>query len=466
MREKITGAAGAARREKRRVNFMARPPRMIISSFAGIIGVGTLLLMLPISARSGAVTPLADALFTATSATCVTGLILFDTYTYWSPFGQAVILCLIQLGGLGLLTFTAFFNLLIGRKMGLRGMQVASESINSDTVAELPRMIKLAVTTSLAVEAVGAVLLCLFFVPLYGSDGVTISIFTAISAFCNAGFDILGRESPFISLCNYNGHPFPLLVIMFLIIIGGLGFVVWRDLLEAHRTRRLSLHTKIVLMMSGVLIVAGTLLFLVMEWTNPATLGSLPAPQRFTAALFQSVSCRTAGFNSIDIASMRELTKGMAIVLMFIGAAPGSTGGGIKVTALAVIIMTVVCVTRGMPDTVIMRRRVSKNVVYRALTVVIIALAVVGCASLVISATNNITDVGITGTDVMFESVSAFATVGLSAGVSGVANLPSKLVLIMTMFMGRVGPISVLLSLALRTETKRKEVIPDGKIYL
>lgn len=447
-------------------NMMAMPPRVILISFAGIILAGTLLLCAPFSSRAGTMTPFLDALFTATSATCVTGLVVYDTYQYWSGFGQFVILCLIQIGGLGLLTFTTFFNLIIGKKLGLRGMQIASESINSDTVAELPRMIRLAVTVSLCIEAAGALLLATHFVPIYGAQGVGVSLFLSISAFCNAGFDILGRTAAFVSLMDFNGNFVVLYTIMALIIIGGLGVVVWRDLLEYRKTRRLSLHTKIVLAVTGGLIVAGTLMFLLLEWENPRTLASMPLPDRFNASLFQSVTCRTAGFNSIDIASMREITKIMSIVLMFIGAAPGSTGGGIKVTTLCVILMTVFCVARGHEDTVILHRRVSKAIVYKALAVMLISLMVVSIASTIITTTNNVNDVGVTGVDVMFESVSAFATVGLSTGVTAAANIPGRIILILTMFTGRVGPVTLVLSMAMRSVTKRKEVIPEGKIFL
>lgn len=462
------------RRQKGR-NLAAMPSRVMMTSFAGIIAAGTLLLMLPFSSRAGKLTPFLDALFTATSATCVTGLAVYDTYQYWSPFGQTVILCLIQLGGLGLLTFTAFFNLLLGRKIGLRGMQVASESVSSESLAELPGMLRLTVGLSLCMEAAGALLLCCVFVPQYGgAEGMALSVFLSISAFCNAGFDLLGREAPFQSLTAYGNNPVVLGTIMALIILGGLGSMVWRDLLELRpvrdpakrRDRRLEVHTQIVLLMTGILIAAGAFLFLLTEWSNPRTLGALSVPERLGAALFQSVSFRTAGFNTVDISSMREVTKIMAGVLMFIGAAPGSTGGGVKVTALAVIVMTVVCLVRGKEDTVILGRRVSKHTVYRALTVVIIGLGMVGFTTLVLTTTNRITDVGLTGIDALFEAVSAFATVGLSAGVTGVAGTASKLVLALTMFVGRVGPVSVLFSLALRTGGKRKEVLPDGKIYL
>ncbi|MCI8623180.1 MAG: hypothetical protein HFG26_05895 [Provencibacterium sp.] len=439
---------------------------MIVVSFAAIILAGTFLLMLPFSSRSGSVTPLWNALFTATSATCVTGLVVYDTYTYFSPFGQAVILCLIQLGGLGLVTFTAFFNLIVGRKLGLRDMQLASESISADTMAEMPRRIRLAVLASLLVETAGAALLCTVFIPKYGKSGLAISLFLAVSAFCNAGFDILGREGPFSSLSGYNGSPVVLFTLMLLIVVGGLGFAVWQDLLEWPRTRRLQLHTRIVLKITAFLIVFGAVTFLFLEWGNPRTLGSLPFFERLNASLFQSVSFRTAGFNSVDTGGMREITKVLGILLMFIGAAPGSTGGGIKVTAVAVLLCTVFCVARGREDTVIYGRRVPKSVVYKAMAVTTMGFFIVALTSLVIHGAARIDDRGLTGIDVIFETVSAFSTAGLSSGVTAVANLPSKVILILTMFIGRVGPVAFVLSMAMRTPPKRREVIPDGKIYL
>lgn len=452
--------------EMRLKNKAPQPARAILVSFAGIIAVGTLLLMLPISSRSMTFTPLDDALFTATSATCVTGLIVYDTYTHFSAFGQIVILTLIQLGGLGLVTFTTFFNLIIGKKLGLRGIKVAQESINLDSIADLPKIIRMVVVTSLIVEAIGALLLCSTFVPKYGLEGIAISCFLAISAFCNAGFDILGREGEFSSLMNYNGNIVVLGTIMLLIIIGGLGFVVWSDLLSYRKTRRIPLHSKLILAMTVLLVVLGTILFALFEWKNPGTFGPLPWWEKINAALFQSVTCRTAGFNTVDPASLYEITKIISIGLMFVGAAPGSTAGGIKITTVAVLIMTVVGVVRGREDTIVAGRKISKNVVYKALTVVALAVAAVSVVTLIIISTNNIDDVGITGVDAVFETVSAFATVGLTSGVTAVANLPSRLLLSLTMFIGRVGPVSFVISMALRAKTDRKQIIPEGKIFL
>lgn len=452
--------------EPRLKNKAPQPTRAILVSFAGIIAVGTLLLMLPISSRSMTFTPLDDALFTATSATCVTGLIVYDTYTHFSAFGQIVILTLIQLGGLGLVTFTTFFNLIIGKKLGLRGIKVAQESINLDSIADLPKIIRMVVVTSLIVEAIGALLLCSTFVPKYGLEGIAISCFLAISAFCNAGFDILGREGEFSSLMNYNDNIVVLGTIMLLIIVGGLGFVVWSDLLSYRKTRRIPLHSKLILAMTALLVVIGTILFALFEWKNPGTFGPLSWWEKINAALFQSVTCRTAGFNTVDPASLYEITKIISIGLMFVGAAPGSTAGGIKITTVAVLIMTVVGVVRGREDTIVAGRKISKNVVYKALTVVALAVAAVSVVTLIIISTNNIDDVGITGVDAVFETVSAFATVGLTSGVTAVANLPSRLLLSLTMFIGRVGPVSFVISMALRAKTDRKQIIPEGKIFL
>jgi trk system potassium uptake protein TrkH len=451
----------------KRRRFFSFPTRVICASFLMVITCGTLLLMLPFSSRSGEATHFFDALFTATSATCVTGLVVFDTYTYWSPVGQTIILALIQIGGLGLITITTFFNVLIRRKLGFKGMQLAQESINTNSVEEIGRLIKTVMAVSFSVEAAGALLLSIAFVPKYGSEGWFLSLFLAVSAYCNAGFDLLGRETPFISLCGYNGSPLVLLTLSALIIIGGLGFLVFADLGAFRRRRHLTLHSKLVLSITGILLLFGTLCYLVFEWSNPRTMGQLPVWQRFLAAFFQSVTTRTAGFNSLDYAAMHDITKVFTIFLMFIGAAPGSTGGGIKVTTAAVLAMTVISVVRGYSDTVIMKRKISKQTVYKSLAIILIALAAICLATGVIAFTTHSAGITFSGIDSFFESTSAFATVGLSVGISGAANVPSRLILILTMFMGRVGPISLLLSLAMRENpTLKTTVLPEGQIMV
>lgn len=452
---------------KKRRSFFSFPTRVICLSFLAVITCGTLLLMMPFASRNGQAVHFFDALFTATSATCVTGLVVFDTYTQWSPAGQAVILTLIQIGGLGLVTITAFFQVVLRRKLGFKGMQLAQESINTDSVGEINRLIKTVMAASFAVEAAGTLLLALVFVPKYGAEGWFISLFLSVSAFCNAGFDILGREGPFTSLCGYNGSPLVLLTISALIIIGGLGAMVLADLLAFHRRRRLSFHSKLVLAITGVLLLGGTLCYLVFEWGNPATMGALPVWQRPLAAFFQSVTTRTAGFNSLDFAAMQDITKVFSILLMLVGAAPGSTGGGIKVTTAAVLVMTVVSVVRGHSDTVIMNRKISRQTVYKSLSIILIAIAVICLVTGMIIFTTHQAGATFSGIDAIFESTSAFATVGLSVGVSGVANIPSRILLIVTMFMGRVGPISLLLSLAMRENPALKTtILPEGQIMV
>lgn len=442
------------------------PARVISGSFMAVILVGTLLLMLPVSSRDGLPTGLLSSLFTATSATCVTGLVLFDTYTKWSLFGQGVILALIQIGGLGIVTFTSFFNLAIGKKLGLRGMQLASESINSTSFGDVPKLLKMVVTFTLSVELVGAILLSLYFVPHFGRQGIFISVFLAVSAFCNAGFDILGFLGEYASLCSFNSCYLVLFTIMALIIIGGLGFVVWNDLMAYRKTRTLLLHTKVVLLVSGFLILIGAAVFFVFEWDNPLTMAPLNLKEKLGAGLFQSVTMRTAGFNSIDIGNMKEITKAFSILLMFIGASPGSTGGGIKVTTIAVIVMTAVSMIRGKEDPLLLKRRIPAKVVFRSIAILFLGVLVVSLTSGVITLTSPIDDHFVTGIDAVFESVSAFATVGVSAGVTGVSSPASQVVLILTMFIGRVGPVSFGMSIAATQNVSRKTIIPEGKIMV
>ncbi len=444
--------------------FLSFPARMIALSFMMVILVGTILLTLPISSKDGNFTNFLDALFTATSATCVTGLVVFDTYAKWTVFGQVVILALIQIGGLGLVTLTTFFSVAMGKKLGLRGMKLAQESINSISIADVSRIIRFVVTASICIELIGAVMLSFTFVPIYGREGIFISIFLAISAFCNAGFDILGRETAYISLVNYADSFNVNFTISMLIIIGGLGFVVWNDLINYPKRKKLLLHTKIVLSVTAFLIISGFLGILILEWNNPYTLGSLSTPSKFGAAMFQSITTRTAGFNTVDIASFNGFTKVFCSILMFIGAAPGSTGGGIKITTATIIVMTIVSVVRGYDDTIILKRQVNKNQVYKALSVLVIGIVAVSVSAGIVNVM--LSSQGVSGIDSFFESVSAFATVGLSVGVTSLANSPAKIIFILLMFLGRVGPVSFALSLAMRSVKNKMEIIPDAQIIV
>ena len=410
----------------------------ICISFLLVIAVGTLLLTLPISSRTGRLGVI-DAMFTATSATCVTGLVVRDTWSQFSLFGQIIILMLIQVGGLGLVTLTSFFALAARRRMGFRDLRLLGESVSADGLSKATEVLKIVIKLAAAFEAVGIVLLLFAFVPQFGAEGVWVSVFTAISAFCNAGFDLFGRFGAYSSLVPYVNNYYVQAVIMFMIMAGGLGFMVWVELAEYRKKRRLSLHAKVVLQFSVIFWVGGAVLLALLEWSNPRTIGGLSVPGKIMAALFQSVSTRTAGMNTIDLAACSPISKLLMSVLQFIGAAPGSTGGGVKVTTFAVLILTIRSVAQGRDDCVIGGHHIESKTVYRALTIIVIG-AVAAFGSAVVVYYNTAETVSVI--DCIFESCSAFGTVGLSVGVTGQLNTGAKLLYMACMFMGRVGPVS------------------------
>ena len=413
----------------------------ICISFLLVIAVGTLLLTLPISSRTGRLGVI-DAMFTATSATCVTGLVVRDTWSQFSLFGQVIILMLIQVGGLGLVTLTSFFALAARRRMGFRDLRLLGESVSADGLSKATEVLKIVIKLAAAFEAVGIVLLLFAFVPQFGAEGVWVSVFTAISAFCNAGFDLFGRFGAYSSLVPYVNNYYVQAVIMFMIMAGGLGFMVWVELAEYRKKRRLSLHAKVVLQFSVIFWVGGAALLALLEWSNPRTMGGLSVPGKIMAALFQSVSTRTAGMNTIDLAACSPISKLLMSVLQFIGAAPGSTGGGVKVTTFAVLILTIRSVAQGRDDCVIG------------------AVAAFGSAVVVYYNTAETVSV----IDCIFESCSAFGTVGLSVGVTGQLNTGAKLLYMACMFMGRVGPVSLAISLTAKPDDNKRKVLPVGHI--
>lgn len=443
----------------------ANPARIIVSSFALLIMIGAGILMLPISSKTGQGLDLLSALFTATSATCVTGLVVVDTYSHFSMFGQVVILILIQLGGLGLVTFATFFNLAIRKKVGFKTLHLAQESASGYSTYTTKHLVKLIFSVTFFIEFIGAIILMTVFVPEHGAYGAFISIFLAISAYCNAGFDVLGFNEEFSSLSYYYDNPLVIITISLLVISGGLGFIVWQDLFHAKKNKKLMLHTKIVLIGSLALLVIGTLLVLAFEWSNPHTIGDMSLGNKVLNSFFQSVTCRTAGFNTIDNGALLGITKILTIMLMLIGAAPGGTGGGIKVTTVYVLMMTVVCVMQGKDETIIDNKKVDKSVIYKALAVITIALMVVSVTTSIIFFTSHKEGVTFREMDAVFEAVSAFGTAGLSNGVTAFANVPSRITLMITMFIGRVGPVSLALSLALKPKNK-STVFPEAKIMV
>ncbi len=443
------------------------PTRLVVVSFVAVILVGTFLLMLPFATRDSHISFL-DALFTATSATCVTGLIIFDTYSKFTLFGQIVILILIQIGGLGLVTFTTFFSIAAGKKLGFKRLKIASFSSSFENLGEMSTLFLNIFKIVIVCELIGFVLISIVVVPELGLiNGLWASLFTSISAFCNAGFDLFGQIEPYTSLMPFANNYLMNITIMSLIISGGLGFMVWHDVITFRKLNKLKLsyHSKLVINITAILIVGGAAVILLLEWNNPNTLKDLSFDQKVLASFFQSVTTRTAGFNTIDQAGMTDFTKLFSSLLMFIGAAPGGTGGGIKITTFAVIIITVISVIKGRNDAVYSNHKISTGIVYRALAISFIALILVFATSIAIYTTSN--HETITGVNTLFEAFSAFATVGLSTGVSGVMSDLGKVFVILSMFIGRVGPVSLAISLSIKYhDYSNREIIPDGNIIV
>ena len=438
-----------------------RPGRLIVLVFLFIILLGAGLLCLPAASRSGEPTPFLTSLFTATSATCVTGLVVVDTYSNWTIFGQAVIALLIQVGGLGFVTIITFFNVAAGKKLGFRTLANVSDGLTESTFQGGRRIFISIIKYSMIFEGAGAVLLCLRFVPQYGGYGVWMGVFTSVTAFCNAGFDLCGISSPFASLTGYQSDPLVLVTVAMLITVGGLGFIVWENFLNIRKVRKLSLHTKAVLLTSAALTVGGTLFYLLAEWNG--ALGEMNFGGKLLNAFFSSVTARTAGFNSVPIDDLSDFSQLGTCILMFVGASPASTGGGIKTTTLLVLIMTVVSYMQSKNDVEIMKHKIDKLAVYRTLTVTLLSLtAVILCFSVLYF---TLPEDG-RGVQCLFEAVSAFSTAGLSAGITEISGTPGRILLIITMFIGRVGPVSLVLSMLVNSAKRKNIVYPDGQIIV
>ncbi|MEK5239522.1 TrkH family potassium uptake protein [Paenibacillus sp. FSL L8-0470] len=434
------------------------PPQILVLGFAAVILIGTLLLMLPISSASGHSLRFIDALFTATSATCVTGLVVVDTGTYFSVFGQITILVLIQIGGLGFMTMATLFALLLKRKISLRDRLILQEAMNQSSMEGIVRLIRKVLLYSLAIEASCAALLALrWAVDMPFGRALYYGIFHAVSMFNNAGFDIFGG---YRSLTGYVNDPTVNIVVMFLIVSGGIGFIVMSDLMDYRKSRRLLLHTKVVLSMTAALILIGTVVIFVFEFTNSRTLGPLNLGGKLWASFFQSVTPRTAGANTVDIAGLRQASQFFIVILMFIGASPGSTGGGIKTTTFTLMIGAVVSMLRGREDIVLFRYRLAQERVFKALTITLLALLLIVSVSMVLSTTEERPFLMI-----LFETTSAFATVGLSMGLTPELTEAGKILISLTMFAGRLG----LLTLAYALGPKQGKALykyPEGKMII
>lgn len=438
------------------------PPKFLAIGFASITLIGTFLLKLPIATADGTSTPIVDALFTAVSAISVTGLTVVDTGTHWSIFGQIVMLMLVQLGGLGFMTSATWIALMFNRRISLRERMILQEAMGQYQIQGIVDLIRRVLVYTLIIEGAGALLLTLRFsaiMPL--SDAAYFGIFQSISIFNNAGFDLFGQiHGPFSGFATYVADPFVNIILMLLIFLGGIGFIVIFDLIEYPKCKKLSLHSKVVLTVTSLLIVIGAVMIFILEHGNPKTLGQLSYPVKIMASLFQSITPRSGGVSTLDIASLEQSSQFFMIILMFIGAAPGSTGGGIKVTTFAVLIGAVVTMIQGKRDVVLYRNRISQALVYRSITLTILSLLLLVGASMFLSITESGEFLRI-----LFEAVSAFGTAGLSMGLTTELSGVGKVTISLLMFLGRLGPLTLAYALS-RKNNKELYRHPEGRITI
>lgn len=431
--------------------------QILAMGFLFVIFVGGIILSLPISSASGEATNFIDAFFTSTSAVCVTGLVTLDTGSYWSVFGQTIIMILIEVGGLGFMSFTTLAAIILGKKIRLRDRLVLQDAMNAFNIQGLVKMVQYILIFTVSTQILGALIFSTQFIPQFGlGQGIFFSIFHSISAFCNAGFDLFGN-----SLMNYNSNVVVILVASALIIVGGLGFAVWIELYNFRNAKRLSLHSKMVILMTVVLIFGGAVLMFLFEIKNPETIANMNVGDKVLNSLFASITTRTAGFNSIATGEMTTAGKFLTIILMFIGGSPGSTAGGIKTTTIGVLIVTVICVIKGKEDIQAFNRRFSKDLIYKAFTLFFIGGALVVVATMILS----YTELGVSFMSLIFETVSAFGTVGLSVGLTGDLSEIGKIIIMIMMYLGRVGPLTVVLALT-RKKTNTGIKYPEGKILI
>ncbi|WP_027307650.1 TrkH family potassium uptake protein [Caloramator sp. ALD01] len=437
-----------------------QPVQVLALGFAAVILLGAILLSLPISSRDGNPTNFIDALFTSTSAVCVTGLVTVDTGTHYSLFGQIVIMLLIQTGGLGFMTFATLIALILGKKISLRERLIMQEAYNTFNIQGVVKLALYVMGITFSIELIGALILSTQFIPQYGLlKGLYFGLFHSVSSFCNAGFDLIGN---FQSLTPYVDNTVINLTIMSLIIIGGIGFAVLTEVINYRKTRRLSLHAKVVLSATAFLIISGAIGFFLLEYANPKTLGSLNIKGKILASLFASVTPRTAGFNTISTSDMTTAGKFLTIVLMFIGASPGSTGGGIKTSTAFLLFMTVVAVVQGKEDTEIYQKRINKSYVYRALAIALISFTIVTFVTMVLSIVQHGDFI-----EYLYEATSAFATVGLTLGLTTRLTLIGKIIIIITMYIGRVGPLTITMAIAHKQQTTTSLIrYPEDKILI
>ena len=444
---------------KKNFHFKLSTTQTVMLSFFLAIFIGSILLALPFSSASGKAVPYIDALFTATTSICVTGLVTLPTVSTWSLFGQIIILILIQIGGLGIITI--IFGLLIGlhKKIGIGDRILIQDAFNLNTLSGLVKFVKKVFIGTFVVEGIGALLYMTVFVPEYGPRGIWISVFNSISAFCNAGIDILSEDS----LCAYVSNPIINLTTCLLIILSGLGYIVWWDLLQVLKKFRkqkwkcfnsLTLHSKIALSATGVLVLSGTILFFIFEYNNPLTIAGFSFFDKLQASFFQSVTTRTAGFATIPQQNLTNASAIVSLLLMFIGGSPVGTAGGVKTVTIVVLVASALATIRNKDDVVLFHRTISKQSISKAVAVTSVSFIVMFTSTVLLAA---VTDAN--ALDIVYETMSATATVGLTRNLTSTLTLWGKIIIIITMYLGRVGPISLLL--AFNTKKENKNIIKN-----
>lgn len=450
---------------KKKTKISLSATQIIMLSFLCVILAGTLLLSLPFSTQSGEAVSFTDALFTATTATCVTGLVTLTTASTWNAFGQAVILILIQIGGLGLITVISGFMISMHKRFGISKSILIQDSFNLNTLSGISDFVRRVIKGTLVVEGAGALAYMTVFVPQFGLKGIWISVFNAVSAFCNAGIDIIGEES----LCSYMTNPVINLVTCLLIILGGLGYIVWWDFIRIadmmkktgiKALNRLTLHSKIAISFSAALIGAGALAFFVFEYSNPLTVKDCSLFEKIQFAFFQSVTTRTAGFATVPQESLTNASSCVSALLMFIGGSPVGTAGGVKTVTVAVIIAAAVSAIKGREQVNLFARSINPSSVRKAIGVTAMSFAILFASTVLLSAVTPDADF----IDIIYETVSATATVGLTRGFTPSLGLWGKLIIIVTMYLGRVGPISLALAFRFKKDNQNAVKNPTEEI--
>lgn len=439
--------------------FRLSTTQIILFSFLMAILVGSVLLSLPISSVDGKAVQYLDALFTATTSICVTGLVTLPTVSTWSAFGQSIILILIQIGGLGIVTIMTGLMLLLNKKMGIGDRLLIQDSFNLNTMSGLAEFVKKVLFGTLIIESIGAILYMLVFVPKFGANGIWISVFNSVSAFCNAGIDIVAENS----LCDYATNPLINIVTSALIVLGGLGYVVWWDVLRVIKSRskknrkifrHLTLHSKIAITVTAGLIFAGSILIFIFEYTNPLTIGKMSLFDKIQVSFFQSVTTRTAGFATIPQENLTNASATISIILMIIGGSPVGTAGGVKTVTIAVLVCSTIATIRNKNSATLFGRRISEGMVKKAVAVTVSFLIICTISAILLMSTNNVSAL-----DAVYESISATATVGLSRNLTAQLNTFGKIIIIVTMYFGRVGPIS--LAVAFGSKNENQNVISE-----